>query len=109
MVEPGAYQEFPSEVRDLIMNNACEFRIETSSNDFWTEFTCEDAQQISTRTLLLTGDRSLKMFQLIVDELERCMPNSESFRVPDTSHEVPSDNPEAYNKMVLEFLSKQPD
>jgi pimeloyl-ACP methyl ester carboxylesterase len=56
--------------------------------------------------LLLTGDKSLRMFQLIVDELERCLPNSESVRVPETTHEVPADNPEAYNEIVLGFLAK---
>jgi hypothetical protein len=55
---------------------------------------------------MLTGDNSLKMFQLIVDELDRCLPNNESLRVPETTHEVPADNPEAYNEMVLGFLAK---
>jgi len=61
---------------------------------------------VTAPTLLLTGDRSLKMFQLIVDELARCLPNSESKRVPKTTHEVTSDNPDAYNDMVLAFLAK---
>lgn len=88
------------------MENACEFKVETSSPNFWTPFTCEEAEQVETPTLLLTGDRSLRMFQLIVDELDRCMPNSEAKRVPETTHEVSSDNPEAYNEMVMEFLGR---
>lgn len=106
VVEDGAFDSFPPEVQKLIMDNACEFKIETSSSDFWTPFTCEEAERIATPTLLLTGDRSLRMFQLIVDDLARCLPNNESVRVPDTTHEVSSDNPDAYNEIVLGFLSK---
>lgn len=106
VVEDGAYDRFPTEVQDLILDNACEFKVETSSPDFWTPFTCEEAARVETPTLLLTGDRSLRMFQLIVDELQRCLPNNESKRVPQTTHEVTSDNPEAYNEMVLAFLER---
>jgi len=106
VVEEGAFDRFPPEWQSLTMDNVCEFKVETSSPDLWTPFTCEDAEQIETPTLLLTGDKSLRWLQLIVDELERCMPNSEAGIVPETTHEVTSDNPEAYNEMVLEFLAK---
>lgn len=105
VVEVGAFDRFPPEVRNLIMDNACEFGIETSSPDFWTPFTCEDAGRVATPTLLLTGDWSKKMFQLIVEELGCCLPNSKTVRVPETTHEVSSDNPEAYNGIVSEFLA----
>lgn len=108
VVEEGAFDRFPQEVRDMIMENACEFVVETSSPDFWTSFTCEEAAAVATPTLLLTGDQSLRMFQLIVGELERCLPNNQSRRVPDTTHEVTSDNPEAYNEIVLRFLEEHP-
>lgn len=106
VVEDGTFDQFSRGIREMIMANACEFAIETASPDFWTPFTCEDARQIATPTLLLTGDKSRRIFQLTVDELERCLPNSESMRVPKTTHEVPSDNPDAYNEIVLEFLSR---
>ncbi|MFP4065825.1 MAG: alpha/beta fold hydrolase [Bacteroidales bacterium] len=106
VVEPGTFENFPVEVQQMIMQNACEFKVETASPDFWTHFTCEDAKKVKTPALLLTGDRSLRMFQLIVGELERCLPDNESFLVPETTHEVISDNPEAYNRIVLDFLGR---
>jgi pimeloyl-ACP methyl ester carboxylesterase len=106
VVENGAFDQFPPQVQNLIMDNACEFKIETSSPDFWTPFTCEDAERVATRTLLLTGDKSLRLFQLIVNELDRCLMNNETVRVPKTTHEVSSDNPEAYNQIVMEFLAE---
>lgn len=106
VVEDGAFDQFPPEVQKAIVENGCEFKVETSSPDFWTPFTCEDAGWVAAPILLLTGDRSLRMFQLIVGELERCLPNNESVRVPETTHEVSSDNPRTYNEIVLGFLAK---
>lgn len=108
VVEEGAFDQFPPEVRGLIMDNACEFKAETSSPEFWTPFAREDAERITTPTLLLTGDKSLPMLKLVVAELERCLPNSECITIPESTHEMPADNPEAYNATVLEFLANHP-
>jgi len=106
VVKEGAFDRFPPDVRNLILDNACEFKVETSSSRFWTPFTCQDAKRVAARTLLLTGDKSLEWLQLIVGELERCLPNNECVIVPETNHEVTSANPEAYNNIVLGFLAK---
>jgi non-heme chloroperoxidase len=106
VVTEGAFDSFPREVQQLIMDNACEFKAETSSSNFWTHFTCEDAARIQTPTLLLTGERSLKMLKLVVEELDRCLPNNELVTVPSSSHETASENPEAYNEIVLSFLAR---
>ena len=106
VVTEGAFDSFSPEVRNLIVDNSCELKVETSSPDFWTPFTCKDAQGITATTLLLTGERSLKMLKMIIDELGRCLPNKELVTVPSSSHETASENPEAYNKIVLDFLGK---
>lgn len=104
VVGDGAFDRFPPEVRSLIVDNACEFKVETASADFWTPVTCTDAGRVATPTLLLTGAESLRMFQLIVDELSRCLPNNEYRMLPGSTHEMPADNPLAYNEAVLGFL-----
>lgn len=106
VVAEGAFDQFPPPVQQLIMDNACEFKAETSSSNFWTPFTREDAGKIKTSTLLLTGEHSLRMFQLIVYELERCLPDNECVTIPESTHEMPADDPERYNEAVLEFLGK---
>lgn len=106
VVNDGAFNSFPPEVQKLITDNACEFKSETSSPDFWTPFTCEDAENINTPVLLLNGEKSLRMFQLIANELRRCLPNCKYVRVPESTHELPADKPEEYNRIVLEFISE---
>ncbi|MGB3185660.1 MAG: alpha/beta hydrolase [Ornithinimicrobium sp.] len=107
VVEEGAFDQMPPEVHTLIMDNAREFTVETSSPDFWTPLTCEDAGRVAAPTLLLSGEQSLKMFQLIVDELARCLPNNEFVTIPDSNHDMPGGNPEVYNETVLAFLAEQ--
>lgn len=104
VVEDGAYDSFPPEVQQLLLDNACEFAVETASPDFFTPFDRNDARRVTHDTLLLTGDRSREMFGIIVGELSRSLPSSHVERVPDTTHEVTSDNPDAYNTIVLEYL-----
>ena len=41
-----------------------------------------------------------------MDELNRCIPNSEYVKIPESTHETPADNPEAFNTFVLNFLAK---
>lgn len=105
IVQEGAFDRFPPEVQKLIMDNACEFKAETYSTEFWTPFTCEEARNIKTPTLLLTGEKTIKMFRLIIEELERCLPANRMEIIPESTHEMPADNPEAFNRMVLEFLN----
>jgi pimeloyl-ACP methyl ester carboxylesterase len=104
----GAFDGLPNEVHGLLMDNAPEFKLETATEEFWTPFTRNDAARVGTPTLLVSGGSSLRMFQLIVDELERSLPHSEQIRLPDTSHDIPGEQPTAFNAMVAEFIDSHP-
>lgn len=106
VVTKGAFESFPEEVKGLILDNSCEFRAETSSPNFWTAVSREDVEKITTPVLLLTGEVSLKMLKLVVDELNEYLPNKELVTIPSSSHETASENPEAYNRTVLDFLAE---
>jgi pimeloyl-ACP methyl ester carboxylesterase len=41
-----------------------------------------------------------------VKELGHLIPNNELIILPDSTHEMPADNPKAYNEVVLSFLGK---
>lgn len=107
VVGEGAFDSLPPEIRGLILDNAPALGLETASPRYWTPFTCEDAADIATPTLLLTGEESLRMLNLVVIELGRCLPDSECRWVPDSNHDLPAHNPGAYNRIVLEFLARQ--
>lgn len=105
VVAEGAFDQFPSEVQALILDNACEFKAEPASPEFWTPFTCDDARSVKAPTLLLTGENSLPMLKFVVDELDSCLPNKQYETIPDATHEMAADNPSAYNKTVIAFIA----
>lgn len=101
----GAWADLTGDVRQLIMDNACEFALETGSPDFWTAFTCADAALVRAPTLLLSGQQSRRMFQLVVEELDRWLPDSAHVPFPETSHDLPGAASELFNEVVLSFLA----
>jgi pimeloyl-ACP methyl ester carboxylesterase len=69
-------------------------------------FLCEDARKISTPTLLLHGELTPRLFVVINDILEPCLPNEERAVIPSASHGLERDNPAAFNETVLAFLAR---
>ena len=57
-------------------------------------------------TLLLDGELSPKMFHLINDMLEHCLPSVERATIPAASHRMEVENPQAFNEKVLAFIAK---
>jgi pimeloyl-ACP methyl ester carboxylesterase len=54
--------------------------------------------------LLIAGERSLRLFHVITEELSRCLPAGELVTMPAAGHSVHADTPGAYNAVVLRFL-----
>ena len=102
----GAFDQFDDEARNMLMDNAPKLQMEMSCPDLFPPVTCDDTRKVTAPTLLLKGETSPRMFHLVVDELERCLPNRESTTIPSASHPMHLDNPEAYNETVLDFLGR---
>lgn len=101
-----AWADLPGDVRQLIMDNAGEFALETASPDFWTPFTCADAARVGAPTLLLSGGQSRRMFQLVVEELHHCLPDSAHVTFLETSHDLPGAASGTFNEVALGFLAE---
>jgi non-heme chloroperoxidase len=107
VVGQGAFDTLPPPVQHMMLDNAEEMKAETLAPDYLPSLTREEVGQIQAPTLLLTGEHSPKMFLLIMDELERFLPNNERRTIPDASHALAAGNPKAYNQTVLAFLAKE--
>ncbi len=70
-------------------------------------FTEEDARAISTPTLLVSGQRSPTLVHGLTDKLCKLLPNVEHVEIPDASGLAHEENAPAYNRVVLEFLSRR--
>jgi non-heme chloroperoxidase len=102
----GSYEKFPPPVQKRLMDNAQELKGETSSQDLYPPTTCEDVQQVKAPTLLIDGELSPKMFHLINDMLEHCLPSAERAMIPAASHGLEFENPQGFNETVLAFIAK---
>ena len=102
----GTFSRLPPPVRDMIMDNAPAMAAQTSAQDQFPSFTCQDAGRIKAPALVLTGQMSPKWLQQISYELKRCISQSALSVIPDASHNMQSGNPKAFNETVLSFLEK---
>jgi len=102
----GSYEKLPNPVQKRLMDNAQELKGETSSQDLLPPITCEDVQKVKAPTMLLDGELSPKMFHLVNDMLERCLPSAERAMIPAASHGLEFENPQAFNEKVLAFIAK---
>ena len=64
-----------------------------------------DVRGISTRTLLVGGDRSPAVFHAtLLGKLANLLPNAERVEIPEASHLMHEENPDAFNQALLSFL-----
>ena len=102
----GSYEKLPPHLRERMMDNARELKGETSSQDLFPPITCEDVQKVRTPTLLLDGSLSPKIFRVINDMLNHCLPSKERAVIPGASHGLEYENPQAFNDTVLAFIAR---
>lgn len=102
----GSYEKLPPPVLKRVMDNAHELKGEASSQNLHPPTTCEDVQKMKAPTLLVDGERSPKMFRVINDRLQHCLPSVERATIPAASHQMEVENPQAFNNAVLAFIAK---
>jgi non-heme chloroperoxidase len=102
----GAFDRLPPPARTSMMDNAPEMQAETTAPNYFPPFTREVAWGINAPVLLVNGELSPRMFHVITDDLERCLPNNQRVMIPGASHAIQSGNPQAYNEAVLAFLAE---
>jgi len=67
---------------------------------------CANIENLTVPTLLVEGEKSPGWLIYLQDKLEACLQNKERVRLPNTTHGLEYENPEAFNKAVLQFLEK---
>ncbi|MEH2627842.1 non-heme chloroperoxidase [Bradyrhizobium sp. AZCC 1719] len=102
----GSYEKLPPPVLKRVMDNAQELKGATLSRNLHPSIGCEDVQKVKAPILLLDGERSPRMFRLINDRLEHCLPSVERATIPAASHQMEVENPQAFNETVLAFIAK---
>ena len=102
---PGAYDRRSAADKNMNADNAASYLADATTKRPRAAFTCDMAKAIAAPVLLSNGERSQHFFFRINDQLIACLPNSERIVVAQSSHTVPSENPDAYDQAVLTFLA----
>jgi non-heme chloroperoxidase len=103
---PGAYDRRSAADKKMNSDNAASYLADATTKRPRAAFTCEKAKTITAPVLLSNGERSQNFFFRINGQLKACLPHSERVVVAGSSHTVPSENPDAYDQVVLTFLAK---
>jgi pimeloyl-ACP methyl ester carboxylesterase len=67
----------------------------------------ERLARLAIPTLLLSGQRTRPLFAAVFEAACRLMPHVEAHRVADAGHSVYREQPEAFNRLALEFLQRR--
>ena len=102
---PGAYDRRSAADKNMNADNAASYLADATTKRPRAAFTCDMARAIAAPVLLSNGARSQPFFFRIIDRLAACLPNSERIVVAQSSHTVPSENPDAYDQAVLAFFA----
>jgi non-heme chloroperoxidase len=105
---PGSFDAIPDEARGRLLEAAPELRLEfcTDSSRYMPDLDLGKLRTLPTPTLLLQGEHSPRLFKLILNELERTLPNNERVIIPRTGHSLHLGNPAHFNRIVLRFLER---
>src|SRR5213593_960753 len=104
----GRFDGLPEADRAALLRTAFELRLELAADPavYMPALSCAEAGSIRHSVLLVTGERSPRVFHVITEELARCLAAEEVVTVPGAGHDMHADNPAYYNAAVLQFLLK---
>jgi len=102
----GAFDRLSAAARADILAHAFEMRHEmlAERGDYLPTISCAELGRITTPVLLVRGERSPHMFQLITDELARCLRSDTTVIIPGVGHPPHVGNPSYYNQVVARFI-----
>jgi non-heme chloroperoxidase len=103
----GSFDSLRPGVRADMARHAFELRREMLANreQYLPTVTCPELGRVTTPILLVRGQRSAPFYQLISDELARCLDTETTVVIPGVGHAMHAASPLYYNQVVLRFLA----
>ena len=99
--------ELPPEFRQSLEDNVSGWKAFTTSQDCFPMLDEEQVAQLPMPVLLLAGANTMPTNKLIKAELEKVLPQADYVAIPDATHEMWSEQPDACGEAVLHFLQAQ--
>jgi len=103
-VRTGSWDQMDAVSKQSLMDNGKAMIAYTAHGEA-PEFTCETAKRITMPMLVVYGEESPPNNRIISGTLAECAANAKRGVIPTAMHAMHRQNPEAFNKAVLEFLA----
>ena len=104
--QPARWDTLPAEVRAFIMENSAEWHALTTSSDAFPIVDRAAVTAIHVPVLLMSGEKSLKVNQLVDAELARLLPAAEAVTIAGATHEMWAEKPDECRERALAFFAK---
>ena len=98
------FSALPSEYQSVLLENAAEWKALTMSRDAFPSLSFGEVRRIETPTLLLSGQRSLKLANLIDGNLDRLLPHARRIILAGATHEMWNEYPEECRQAAIAFM-----
>jgi len=77
----------------------------TTREQYMPPISCGELSRVTTPVLIIRGENSPPVFQLISDELARCLLSDTTVVIPGAGHPPNAGNPAYFNQVVGRFLA----
>lgn len=103
----GRFDQLPPAARANLLAHAFELRVEMLANreEYFPTISCAELGRVTKSVMLVRGANSPRIFQLINDELARCLQSDTTVTIPAAGHPPQSGNPAYFNLVVLRYLA----
>ena len=103
----GAFDNLPAAARADVLAHSFEMRQEmlTTREQYMPPISCGELSRVTTPVLIIRGENSPPVFQLISDELARCLLSDTTVVIPGAGHPPNAGNPAYFNQVVGRFLA----
>ena len=102
-IDRGRWEKMPAKDKQVTLDNIGTV-VGTAER---LKIGCADVQKFNFPVLLLTGERSQKIYGMMIAAMRQCKPDIPApLIVPNGTHFMHLDNPEFFNKNVLDFLNQ---
>lgn len=104
----GSFDALPQKAKERLLGAAAELKLEfcTPHESYMPPPDPDRLAELKIPVLLVQGERSPKLFHLILDELELALPDTRRVIIPRSGHAVQIENPQHFNGVLEQFLEE---
>jgi non-heme chloroperoxidase len=105
---PGAMEELPAEFREMLIANLDDWQAITTAPNIFPPITRDEMSLISRPVLIISGGETAAVHRLIDPELARAVRGADRIVIPDGSHDMCAEQPEACARAIDSFMRSAP-